>query len=346
MWMLRISFDPEALEAIKYERLHHPHPRVQQKMWAVWLKACELPHHEICRLADISENTLRSYLQEFVGGGVEALKTVSFHKPHSELDDHAETIEAHFRREPPRTAAEAQAVIEQLVGIKRSPTQVREFLHRMGMKFRKVAAIPAKANPEVQEAFKKKDLEPRLAQAKEGTRKVYFVDAAHFVQSSFLGFLWCFARLFVRSNSGRQRFNVLGALCATTHRLTTVCNTGYINSETVCELLHKLVALTENTPITVVLDNARYQRCALVQATASALNIELLFLPTYSPNLNLIERFWKFTKNKVLYSKYYPTFGDFQHAITSLLDTAHLTYRDELDSLLTLKFQTFAAPQC
>jgi hypothetical protein len=60
--MLRIWFDPEALEAIKYECLHHPHRRVQQKMWAVWLKACDWPHHQICRLVDISENTLRSYL--------------------------------------------------------------------------------------------------------------------------------------------------------------------------------------------------------------------------------------------------------------------------------------------
>ena len=67
--MLRISFDPDALETIKYERLHHPHPRVQQKMWVLWLKACEVPHYEICRFTCISENTLRSYLGEFVDGG-------------------------------------------------------------------------------------------------------------------------------------------------------------------------------------------------------------------------------------------------------------------------------------
>jgi transposase len=180
-----------------------------------------------------------------------------------------------------------------------------------------------------------------LEQATAGDRRVFFVDAAHFVQSAFLGWLWCFSRLFVRSTSGRQRFNVLGALCATTHQLTTVCNTGYINSVSVCELLRKLAALPSSVPITVVLDNARYQRCALVQATAKALNIELLFLPTYSPNLNLIERLWKFTKKKVLYSKYYETFADFQNAISTLLDNAHQTHREELDSLLTLKFQTF-----
>jgi transposase len=109
----------------------------------------------------------------------------------------------------------------------------------------------------------------------------------------------------------------------------------------VCELLRKLAARPSRVPITVVLDNARYQRCALVQSTEKALNIELLFLPTYSPNLNLIERLWKFTKKKVLYSKYYATFADFQNAISSLLDNAHRTHREELDSLLTLKFQTF-----
>ena len=184
-------------------------------------------------------------------------------------------------------------------------------------------------------------LEPKLEEARNNKRTVYFVDAAHFVMGAFLGWLWCCSRIFVRSSSGRQRFNVLGALCATTHRLISVCNTGYINSLSVCELLQKLKAVSENLPITVVLDNARYQRCKLVQATAVALGIELLFLPTYSPNLNLIERLWKFTKKKVLYSKYYETFIDFQNAITQLLDTAHVVYRGELQSLLTLKFQTF-----
>lgn len=161
------------------------------------------------------------------------------------------------------------------------------------------------------------------------------------MQSAFLGWLWCFSRIFIRSGSGRQRYNVLGALCATTHRLVTVCNTGYINSESVCQLLLKLVALPGSTPITVVLDNAKYQRCDVVQALARVLKIELLFLPTYSPNLNLIERLWKFTKKNVLYSKYYSTFADFQRAISSLLASAHETHRPELDSLLTLKFQSF-----
>lgn len=166
--MVRISFSPEAIKALEFERLHHPHPRVQQKMWTVWLKACGLPHREICRLVGISENTMRSYLTEYVKGGVEALKKLSFRRPHSELDAHRETVELYFRREPPATVAEAQSTIARLTGVERGPTQVRQFLHRMGMNFRKVAAVPAKADPAVQEAFKKKSLnqgwnKPRLA---------------------------------------------------------------------------------------------------------------------------------------------------------------------------------------
>lgn len=187
-------------------------------------------------------------------------------------------------------------------------------------------------------------MEPRLEEAKNKKRVVYFVDAAHFVMGAFLGWLWSHTRIFIRTSSGRQRYNVLGALCATTHQIVTVCNTSYINSKTVCELLYKIKAISD-LPITIVLDNARYQRCSLVQTTAETLGIELLFLPPYSPNLNLIERFWKFVKKHALYSKYYSTFSDFQNAINTTINNATCQHRYELQTLLRLKFQTFRFPQ-
>jgi len=107
-----------------------------------------------------------------------------------------------------------------------------------------------------------------------GKRAVFFVDAAHFVFGAFLGYLWCFARCWIKAPSGRQRFNVVGALNAITYEVITVTNLTYINSESVCQLLRKLVALGLQVPITLVLDNARYQRCALVQSVADALGIE------------------------------------------------------------------------
>ncbi len=171
------------------------------------------------------------------------------------------------------------------------------------------------------------------------------MDAAHFVMGAFLGMIWCFQRVFIKSPSGRKRFNVLGALNAITHEVITVTNDSYITGTQVCELLRKLAELKLTIPITLVLDNARYQKCKLVQNLAEELGIELLYLPPYSPNLNLIERLWKFVKKKCLYAKYYEDFSQFSSAISDCLDEAHLKHKQELDSLLTLKFQTFDKSQ-
>jgi hypothetical protein len=137
-------------------------------------------------------------------------------------------------------------------------------------------------------------LEPRLAEAQAGERAVFFVDAAPFVLGAFLGYRWGFARGWIKAPSGRQRFKVLGALNAITQEVITVPTLTYINSESVCQLMGKLVKLGLQVPLTLVLDKARYQQCALVQSVADTLGIELLYLPAYSPNLNLIERLWKF----------------------------------------------------
>ena len=153
--------------------------------------------------------------------------------------------------------------------------------------------------------------------------------------------LWSFARVCVRAASGRQRFNVLGAWNAVTRELIAVTNTTVVNTETMCELLRKIAAAGLTGSITLVLDNARYQRNAVVQGLATELGITLLFLPSYSPNLNLIERLWKFTKRRALYGRYHPTFLDFQAAIRETLDGIPSRHAESLTSLMTLKFQRF-----
>jgi transposase len=188
-------------------------------------------------------------------------------------------------------------------------------------------------------------MEPRLQEARAGERTVLFVDAAHFVFGSFLGYLWCVMRRWVRGASGRQRLNVLGALNAVTHQLTTVCNESYINAATVCDLLRRLRRQYRSQPLTLFLDNARYQRCRLVQAAAAELQIELAYLPSYSPNLNLIERYWKFVKKKCLYSKHYPDYAGFREAVLTCVQTSHRKHKAELRSLLTLNFQSLAEAQ-
>ena len=160
-----------------------------------------------------------------------------------------------------------------------------------------------------------------------------------------MGLLWCFARIWFGSPSGRRRFNVLGALNAVTHEVLTVCNETYINAWSVVELLFKLRKryLLTGIPVTIFLDNAAYQTSYLVRGAAHLMGIELIYLPPYSPNLNLIERMWKFVKRKVLYPKEYDTFSDFSGAIEDCLAKANGLYKKELDSLLAWNFQTLPA---
>ena len=164
------------------------------------------------------------------------------------------------------------------------------------------------------------------------------MDAAHFVHEAYLGNVWSKEPLFIPSPSGRNRYNVLGALNVVTKDTVTVNNDKYINSESVCQLLAKLAARKcDNMPIRVV----KYQRCTAVKEYAAALKIGLLFLPSYSPNLNLIERLWKYIKNTCLYTKYYEKFKDFKQAIVDCLENKTAGVLHDLETLLTGWFQIF-----
>ena len=123
-----------------------------------------------------------------------------------------------------------------------------------------------------------------------------------------------------------------------TLELASVTNTTVVNTETMCDLMRRIVALQLLGPVTPVLDNARYQRNQAVIALAKELGITLLFLPSYSRNLNLIERLWKFTRRRSLYGRYHPTFADFQAAIEHTLNDITTTHPDDP---ATLNFQRF-----
>lgn len=169
---------------------------------------------------------------------------------------------------------------------------------------------------------------------------MYFVDASHFVYGAFLGYLWCAVRLFVPTGSGRQRLNVLGAVGYGTAKMITVINRGSIGAGEVCQLLRKIKRRGRG-PVTVVLDNASYHRARVVQELAASLGIELLFLPPYSPNLNLIERVWKLVKKLALDARTLPDFDAFAASITQTVEELETEHRDELLTLLTPNFQDF-----
>ena len=338
MFKIEISTsDHASLMDLHQNHIHHV---IRQRAHVILLRVEQLSNSQISHITGLSEGTIIAYVHHYLSNGFRWVEALNFRKPVSQLQSFDDVIKEHFSKNPVSTIAQACKEIEVLTGIMLKKTQIRTYLKKLDIRWRKVGGIPAKIDIEAQRKFHDEELQPRLEEAKAGKRSVYFVDAAHFVMGAFLGFLWCITRVFVRTPSGRQRFNVLGALNAVTKKLEMVTNDSYITSIQVCELLRKL-AENATLPITLVLDNARYQRCRMVIELAQQFGIELLFLPPYSPNLNLIERLWKLTKKECLNSKYYTNFSIFCGAISTFLTTMDTTHKKQLDSLLTLQFQLF-----
>jgi transposase len=346
--MRAFTFSDADLKAIAKDRYHHAHPHVQRKMEVLWLKRHGLPHAQIAALAGVSLRTVQRYLDAYRAGGLPQVRRCHWRGPKTVLLRHERSLEEYFWDHPPRSTKEAAHVIFAQTGVRRGLTQVRAFLKtHLGLRYRKVAAIPVPPKKTIAEhaqeqaRFLDQELEPRLREARAGRRAVFFVDAAHFVWAPFLGWLWCLTRLFVRSATGRKRYNVLGALNAVTHEVIRVCNQGYVTAETVCTLLRTLAGAGVRVPITIVLDNARYQRCELVQALARQLGMHLLFLPSYSPNLNLIERLWRFVRKQSLNSTWFDAFEQFQGAIDDCLNKMATEHKQEAATLFVHQFQQF-----
>ena len=199
--------------------------------------------------------------------------------------------------------------------------------------------MPAKADKEKQKTFRDGVLLPLIDKARRGICELYFLDASHFVMGGFAGRIWGKFRVWVKTGSGRKRFNVLGALNFVSQKMEIITNSTYITSTEIVEMLCKLSELHVGKVINIILDNARYQKCRLVFDAAAKYNINLIFLPTYSPNLNLIERVWKFVKSKVLNAAYKETFDQFCDSITECTEHLHDNYHNEMLSLITDKFQ-------
>ncbi len=158
--MLKIAFREADIEALRYWRFHHPDPRVQVRLEALYLRSHGVANGEIQRLCGISKASFHRYLAAYASGGIEELKRIEHYRPQSALHGHRATLEAVLQHHPPATVAEAAARIEAVSGIARKPTQVRQFLRSLGMKPLKVGTIPAKADVVAQESFKKKVWSP------------------------------------------------------------------------------------------------------------------------------------------------------------------------------------------
>jgi transposase len=158
--MIQIEFSETDIKALQQAKQSHPDPRVRRRMETLHLKALGYSHQEIGQIVGISQKTLRDYLKLYQAGGIEALKLRQFYQPQSALAPHRATLEAEFQARPAQSMKEAADRIEQLTQVRRSPDQVRRYLRGMGVKRLKTGQVPAKADPQAQAEFLKKNLNP------------------------------------------------------------------------------------------------------------------------------------------------------------------------------------------
>jgi hypothetical protein len=153
--MMKITFRETDIEARRYWRFHHPDPRLQVRMEAIYLRSQRVAKRDIPRLCGISKASFHRDLPAYVAGGIEQLKHLEPHRPRSARHPPRATIDAELRQHPPATVAEAAARSEALTGIARKPTPVRQFLNGLGRRPRRVGVLPAKADVAAPEACKK-----------------------------------------------------------------------------------------------------------------------------------------------------------------------------------------------
>jgi transposase len=342
MALRKITILPHDVKKARVDIYNHPDELAQRKALCLVMKSLFYTDEQIAEVIGINRHTVRNYLDLYEEQGYVVFMTNNYNKPKSELDDFRELIKTEFDTNPAQSLKEARERIFELTGIDRSTSRVYKYLKKIGIKRLKSGHMPGKADPVKQKEFHDNTLQPLLKKAKKGKIEVLFLDAAHFVLSGFVGFLWCFVRIFIKSPSGRFRLNVIAAMNAITKEVTGIANETYITATTVIELLNKIAEEYKGKKVYIVLDNARYQHCKAVIELAAKLKIKLVFLPTYSPNLNLIERLWKYVKSEVCTTKYYDNAKAFKTAILDFLNTLDTPEKSkEMQSRMTLNFQLF-----
>jgi transposase len=283
----------------------------------------------------IDEGTIANYRRRYKEGGIMDLIVDHYGGRRSQLTDkELSALVTILKSKLCLSAKEVVELIQKKFDVDYSLSGATDLLHRLGFSYKKAKAVPGKANKREQELFIIEYY--RLKQ--EG--KIYFADSTHPEHNPVISYGWIkkgedFEVL--THNSFRYRLNINGAVDIDSLEVITR-QSDRVNSSSICQLLHAIRAKNPSGELVqLIMDNAAYNRSSRVRELATELGINLIYLPPYSPNLNPIERLWKFFKKKVLYNKYYETKSEFEDACTSFFRYIR-KYRDELSTLLTDEF--------
>lgn len=298
---------------------------------------------EIANALMLSEETIRNYVNRYKEGGIARLLSDNHKGSESKLDDKQQQIlDAHLQEHVYLTVDSILLFVKNEFNVTYTASGMTDLLHRMGFTHKKSKTVPAKANKEQQEQF---------LECLENTRKnkgksdpILYMDGVHPQHNTVLAYGWIKKGEdnIVKSNTGRQRININGVLDSETNDVI-VREDKSINAQSTIKLLETVEsAYPLAIIIYIICDNAKYYRSRLVKEFLRDTKIQLVFLPPYSPNLNLIERLWKFMKKKVLHNRYYEKYDEFRVAVGDFFGNID-EFSDELETLLTNEFNLLDA---
>ncbi|MBK5970767.1 MULTISPECIES: IS630 family transposase [Thiorhodovibrio] len=306
---------------------------------AVILLAEGFSPSEVAEALLMDPDTARSYFKNYRRGGLEQLMRMNYVGSEALLNEaQLAELDKHLQDHIYQTAEGVRSWVKEHLGVTFSLSGMTAVLHRLGYRYKKPKLVPGKPDEDKQKAFVEdyKALKENL----QDQDVIIFMDAVHPHHNPVLAGGWIKRgkRGYVKSNTGRQRLNINGALNVADLK-ATVRFEDTINAETTIDLLRDVERqYPKASVITIFCDNAGYYKAKKVSDYLKTSKIELVPLPPYSPNLNLIERFWKFFKRKILYNTYYETFAEYEDACSEFFNNLE-KHRDGLRSLLTDNFE-------
>ena len=298
---------------------------------------------QVAEILLFDEKTSRHYFERYQQGGSRALLDDNYCGAEPKLDDQQiRQLESYLQAHLLPDAKSVIAHIDKHYKVRYSVSGVTDLLHRLGFSYKKPTHVPGKQDPAKQQVFLEEYEQIKATKGKNDP--IYFADATHPQHNSVPSYGWIKKGVEkeLKANCGRQRLNINGAIdIETLEPVTGFYDT--INAQAALDLFRKIEAKHPKAQVIyVIVDNARYYHSRWLKKKLKGTKIKLIFLPPYSPNLNLIERYWKFFKKKVLNNCYYENFDEFKQACKSFF-RKRKKYLPELETLLAEKFHIQAA---
>lgn len=336
---MTISLTIEQKNELKKLHKQEQYRRHADRIKVILLLDLGLSYNDVARYLLLDDQTIRNYEKRYQGGGVKGLLSDNYIGCASKLtSEQEEQLKEHLRENAYSTAKEIVEYVKQTFGVLYTPQGMVHTLNRLHFTYKKTTAVPCKAEPEKQKEFIGKYEQLKAQKAAED--KILFMDGTHPQHNSMPAYCWIEKgkKKEIPSNTGRKRINLNGAIDAETHEIT-IREDDSINAQSTIKLFEAIEARYVQAPhIYIIADNARYYRSRLVQEYLVHSRIKIEFLPSYSPNLNLIERVWKFFHKEVLYNKFYDTYDKFKNQCLGFFENIG-KYNNELRTLLTDNFQ-------